>query len=225
MQQLEHLAPTAATPPQSLARSSQRWRNGIGWLRQGWFFPGLLGLMLGVGLILPLLWPRDPNQVQITQRLQAPGATHWLGTDHLGRDVLARVIHGGQTALSFGLVAVALTMLLAFTIGVSAGYFGGRIDLALNGLIDLVLTLPTLLITLALLGVLGGSGANLIIALAAASWAAPARILRGGHAGGAQQRLRRGGARDWRAAGPNSLAARQAQREYPVLDAGEPRIG
>ncbi len=147
-------------------------------IRRGWFFPLIFVAFLGLGFVSPMLISTDPNHIQINQRLQPPSAEYWFGTDHLGRDVLARVSHGGRTTLTFGLCAVAITMLIALGIGMFAGYYGGQVDLWLNSLIDLVLTLPTLLITLALLGILGVSGPTLILALVSTAWAAPARILR-----------------------------------------------
>ncbi|NJO81828.1 MAG: ABC transporter permease [Blastochloris sp.] len=175
---LRRLPQSWTLPGATTADGSQRRPRTLRAIRRGWFFPLLLALLLVFGLGLPFVIRTDPNRVQMTQRLQPPSAEHWFGTDHLGRDLLARVIHGGRTTLSFGLGAVALTMLMALGIGMVAGYYGGRVDLWLNSLIDLILTLPTLLITLALLGILGVSGPTLIIALVGTAWAAPARILR-----------------------------------------------
>jgi peptide/nickel transport system permease protein len=163
------VAPTLTTTP---------WSSWFATIQQGWVFPLLLALFIIVGLIAPWLTSTDPNTIQMDRRLQPPGTEHWFGTDHLGRDVLARVLHGGRTTLSFGLSAVALTIGIALSFGLLAGYYGRQVDLIVSSVIDLVLTLPTLLITLALLGILGTGGSTLIIALVGTAWAAPARILR-----------------------------------------------
>lgn len=137
----------------------------------------LLTFMVAV-ILAPTFVTRDPNAVNMDARLEAPSIDHPFGTDHLGRDLLLRVIMGGRTALLLGVVTVALSMTLTIAVGVVAGYWGGRVDTLLSGLIDLLLALPGLLVTLAVLGILGNSWLALVFALVGTGWGGRARIIR-----------------------------------------------
>jgi ABC-type dipeptide/oligopeptide/nickel transport system permease subunit len=130
-------------------------------------------------LAAPWLSPADPNAVDLGAKLQGPTWQHPAGTDHLGRDQVARPFHGGRTALTLGLLSVAGSMALALAAGGLAGYFGGALDLAVGAALNVLLTVPGLILTLAILGVLGTDQAGLLVALIGAGWAGPARIVRG----------------------------------------------
>jgi ABC-type dipeptide/oligopeptide/nickel transport system permease subunit len=138
----------------------------------------MLGLLLGAAALAPWFAPMDPNQIDLADKLQGPSARHLLGTDHLGRDQLARLLHGGRTALTVGLLAVLGSMLLACIGGGLAGYFGGVVDLLLSAAFNVLLTVPGLILTLAILGVLGTGQISLLVALIGADWASQARIIR-----------------------------------------------
>jgi peptide/nickel transport system permease protein len=104
---------------------------------------------------------------------------HPLGTDHLGRDILARIIYGSRIALVVGLAAVLISGVLGMIIGLAAGYFGGRLDDFLMRLADVQLAFPFILLAIAVIGVLGPSLRNIIIVIGVSSWVVYARVVRG----------------------------------------------
>lgn len=146
--------------------------------RSVWFAPLLLGILAATALIAPSFTPADPNEVNLSRALLPPGERALLGTDQLGRDVLSRVAHGGRTAVTIGLAAVLTSISLAFIVGAGSGYVGGRVDRVTTAVLDGLLTLPGLLVTLAILGIFGGERLTLILALVGTGWATEARVLR-----------------------------------------------
>ncbi len=148
---------------------------------------GLLVVALAMltAALAPLLSPFDPLEQDIGQRLREPGwqdaqgRVHPLGTDHLGRDILARIIYGSRIALVVGLAAVLISGLLGMIIGLVAGYFGGRVDDFLMRLADIQLAFPFILLAIAVIGVLGPSLRNIIIVIGVSSWVVYARVVRG----------------------------------------------
>ncbi|MCK9817139.1 nickel ABC transporter permease subunit NikC [Pseudomonas chlororaphis] len=145
-------------------------------LRLGCLMVGVLVLLAVLG---PWLAPYDPTLVDLSERLLPSSSHHWLGTDHLGRDVLSRLIVGAQ--LSLGSVLMTLTLVLALGIGIGglAGFVGGRIDMLLMRLCDMFLTFPTLVLAFFLIALLGTGLTNVIIAIALSHWAWYARMVRG----------------------------------------------
>jgi peptide/nickel transport system permease protein len=150
----------------------------------------LFGMVVFLGVLLaavlaPVVTPFDPLEQDIGQRLQAPGwqdaqgRVHPLGTDHLGRDILARIIFGSRIALVVGLAAVLISGVLGMIIGLVAGYFGGRVDDFLMRLADIQLAFPFILLAIAVIGVLGPSLRNIIIVIGVSSWVVYARVVRG----------------------------------------------
>ncbi|MCP1314594.1 nickel ABC transporter permease subunit NikC [Halomonas sp. 707D7] len=139
----------------------------------------LVALLVAAALVGPWLSPFDPNAVALADRLQAPSERHWLGTDHLGRDILARLMAG--TRLSLGVVAVtlALMLVLGIVIGGTSGFVGGRADQVIMRVTDIFLTFPTFVLSLFMIGVLGTGLTNVVIAIALSHWAWYARIVRG----------------------------------------------
>jgi peptide/nickel transport system permease protein len=150
----------------------------------------LFGMLVVVAVMLaavlaPLVSPFDPLEQDIGQRLREPGwqdgqgRVHPLGTDHLGRDILARIIFGSRIALAVGLAAVAISGVIGMLIGLVAGYFGGRMDDFLMRLADIQLAFPFILLAIAVIGVLGPSLGNIIIVIGVSSWVVYARVVRG----------------------------------------------
>ena len=151
----------------------------------------LFGLVVVVIVVLtavgaPLISPFDPIEQDLGDlRLKAPGfrdaggRVHPLGTDHLGRDLLARVIHGARPALLVGFAAVAISGLIGMAAGLISGYFGGRTDDVLMRLADIQLAFPFILLAIAVIGVLGPSLKTIIIVIGVSSWVVYARIVRG----------------------------------------------
>jgi peptide/nickel transport system permease protein len=143
-------------------------------------------LLLGLGLLLaglvlaaPLVTAENPVETDFGRVLLPPSAAHWLGTDDFGRDVLARLLHGGRASLSIAGVAVLIAMGVGVTIGLLAGYLGGAIDLAATKLIDVLLAFPRLVLAIAVAALMGGGILPLIIAISIVAWPAHARIIRG----------------------------------------------
>lgn len=133
-----------------------------------------------LALLAPVFAPASPLQVNLDGALRAPGtAGAWLGTDQLGRDILSRLLHGGRATLSLAFPVALIVTAIAVTIGLTAGYFGGWIDMILSGCINTLLALPGLVISLAILAILGPGRGGLLVALVAAGWAGFARLIRG----------------------------------------------
>jgi peptide/nickel transport system permease protein len=146
----------------------------------------VVALVVVTALAAPLLSPFDPIEQDLgDRRLKAPGfrdgsgEMHPLGTDHLGRDLLARVIYGARPALLVGFAAVAISGLIGMAAGLVSGYFGGRMDDVLMRLADIQLAFPFILLAIAVIGVLGPSLQTIIIVIGVSSWVVYARIVRG----------------------------------------------
>jgi peptide/nickel transport system permease protein len=142
-------------------------------------------VVLLAALFAPWIAPFDPLEQDINKRLKEPGwqtaagRIHALGTDHLGRDILARVIFGSRIALVVGLSAVLISGVLGMAIGLVAGYFGGKVDDFFMRLADIQLAFPFILLAIAVIGVLGPSLRNIIIVIGVSSWVVYARVVRG----------------------------------------------
>lgn len=126
----------------------------------------------------PLIAPHDPDAVDIALRLQPPGAEHWLGTDHLGRDVLSRLIHGARVSLGAVAVIASLVLALGLVVGGLSGFIGGRFDQVVMRVCDVFLTFPTFVLAMFMVGVLGTGMVNVILAIVLSHWAWYARIVR-----------------------------------------------
>ena len=122
-------------------------------------------IMLVVGVFANVLAPYDPVAVDFGAMLAKPSATHWLGTDAFGRDVLSRLIFGSRTALLVGFGAAVIGATLGAVLGVGSAYFGGRVDLYLQRLMDIFLSFPLIILALALVAILGNSIPNVIMAI------------------------------------------------------------
>ena len=122
-------------------------------------------VMFLVAVTSAVLAPYDPQAVDFGGMLAAPSAAHWLGTDAFGRDVLSRLIYGSRTALIVGFVSSFLGATLGAVLGVGSAYFGGRIDLYLQRLMDIFISFPLIILALALVAILGNAIPNLILAI------------------------------------------------------------
>ncbi len=121
----------------------------------------------------------DPNAQDADHILSGPSATHWLGTDEDGRDVLARVAYGARVSLTVSVVAVALGVAAATVIGMVSGFFGGWVDIVLQRVVDIMMAFPSFVLILLVAGLLGASERNTIWAIALVLIAAPSRVVRG----------------------------------------------
>ena len=167
--------------PARAAAGGSRRRRWNALLRE----PGTaLGLFLVVslllaGLLAPWLPLDNPAEINLPERLLSPSPEHLLGTDHLGRDVFSRMIYGARTTLLAAAATLALSMTIALTVGTLSGYYGGWPDTALMGVVDLLLAFPSLILALAVAGVLGPGLLNVLLAVGAVWWVGHARIIRG----------------------------------------------
>ena len=134
---------------------------------------------LFIAAFAPFIAPYDPIKVNVTDSLIPPGPTHWLGTDDLGRDVLSRVMWGARVSLSVGVISVSIGLFVGTSIGLAAGYLGGKFDLfAMRG-IDALLAFPALILALAITSALGPQIQNAMIAIGIVAIPAYARLTRG----------------------------------------------
>lgn len=131
-----------------------------------------------VALAAPLLSPYDPLEQHIFDRLEAPSADYWLGTDAYGRDILSRLLYGARVSLVIGVAAIGSAMLIGSVIGIVAGYYGGKIDLVIMQVMDVLLAFPALILGLIVVAMLGPSMENLIIAISLTAIPPFARIAR-----------------------------------------------
>lgn len=144
----------------------------------GKFVLVMIILLLLVALIAPFLLPYAPDAIDLDNRLAPISTTHFLGTDHLGRDIFTRLIFGARISLfSVGIILVCV-MFLGISIGGIAGFFGGKIDKIIMRICDLFLSLPTIVLSLFLVGILGAGLENVMLAIALTHWAWYARIIR-----------------------------------------------
>jgi len=154
------------------------------WKRFRRSLPALLALVFLVGihvvaLVSPIALSLDPYSTDPVQSLQRSSAAHLLGTDEVGRDVLARLIYGARVSLVVGVVSMAIAVGTGSAVGAVAGYFGGRIDVWLMRITDAMMALPTFFLILAVLAVIGGSAAAVMSVIGLTSWMQVARIVRG----------------------------------------------
>lgn len=153
---------------------------------------GHQGLMIGavvvailvvVALLAPVLAPHDPYVQNLAMRMKPPvflGGTweHPLGTDHLGRDYLSRLIYGARVSLLIGVVAAVISGTIGTAMGVAAGYFGGKVDAVVTFLINVRLAMPVVLVALAVVAILGGSLTVVIVVLGLLLWDRFAVVMR-----------------------------------------------
>jgi peptide/nickel transport system permease protein len=178
----------ALTLPEEVHPTQREWRvfvRRLGRRRTALFGVVVVAIVLLTALGASWVAPFDPIEQDIGERLKPPGwrdeggRTHLLGTDHLGRDILARIVHGARPALLVGAAAVAISGVLGMMAGLLAGYFGGRVDDVLMRLADIQLAFPFILLAIAVIGVLGPSLTTIICVIGVSSWVVYARIVRG----------------------------------------------
>ena len=139
----------------------------------------IVALFVAVALFAPLLAPHDPTAVDARAILAPPSREHWLGADNLGRDIFSRLIHGARWTLGTAFLATVLIVAIGVAVGLVAGYFGGLIDDVLMRVVDVLLAFPSLVLALAIVGMLGPSLANVMLGMVAVWWVDYARVIRG----------------------------------------------
>ncbi len=139
----------------------------------------LLGIIAGFCLVYPLISPYNPREPAFDQPTFAgPSWSHPLGTDNFGRDTLTRLAYGGRVDLVIATVATAVTVIVGGLLGLIAGYFGGWLDSLTMRLVDFMLTLPYLVLVIAIVAILGPGTTNILYAIWLVGWIAYARIVR-----------------------------------------------
>ncbi|TPI11027.1 ABC transporter permease [Mesorhizobium sp. B4-1-3] len=133
---------------------------------------------LVTAIFAPWLAPYSPVKIDVLHKLQPPSAEHWFGTDHLGRDLLSRVIYGARTALTIAMVSVAIAGAIGLLLGLVAGYGPRWLDAILVLSFDSMNSLPMIMFALAIITVLGAGTGTLIIVIAATSFPSYARLIR-----------------------------------------------
>jgi len=144
----------------------------------------LIGIMIVISVMLvalfaPLIQMHDPLQQNISNRLQTPNWEHFFGTDHLGRDVWSRIVHGSRVALLVGVIAVGIGVLFGTPIGAISGYYRGKVDEVIMRVMDAVLAFPPILMALVVVTILGSSLSNTMIAIGVDYIPRFARVIRG----------------------------------------------
>ena len=137
----------------------------------------LIAVILAI-FLLPFFYTVSPYQLDPSKILQAPSLEHLFGTDRLGRDMLGRILEGGQTSLIIGFLAASISSIVGLFIGINAGYFKGNIDKSITITIDLFLTFPTFFLLLALVSYIQASAVILIIVISITGWMGMARMIR-----------------------------------------------
>jgi peptide/nickel transport system permease protein len=179
----------AKTQMPSAGYGAALWRGlkSVGLLRESWV--GMVGAFLvifwvAVAILAPLIAPFDPNSS--IQPFAKPGVaaakgggTFWLGTDHIGRDIMSRIIWGSRTVLIYAPLATISAYLVGILMGLAAGYRGGWVDDILSRVADIILSFPVLVLYIIIIATIGASGINIIIAITFASSPGIMRIVRG----------------------------------------------
>ena len=166
------MAPAAAVPAPEQAYVERRLGAGL-WVSIGW-----VGLVVLAALLAGLLPLQDPTAIGHNAPRLGPSAGHLLGTDELGRDLLARVVYGARTSLIVGFASIAFGLVVGGGMGLVAGYYGGRLDAALNGLSTVLLAFPALIFLLTVVTFLGQNLFDVTLTLGVLSVAPIARIIR-----------------------------------------------
>lgn len=174
-------------PPYSIGSSLLRTIKAIGLLRESWVGmagAGLVLFWLAVAVLAPLISPFDPNAA--IQPFAKPGSevlsgtgTFWLGTDHMGRDILSRIIWGSRTVLFIAPLATLSAYTVGILMGLIAGYRGGLVDDILSRISDIILSFPVLVLYVIVIATIGASALNIVIAITFASSPGIMRIVRG----------------------------------------------
>jgi peptide/nickel transport system permease protein len=153
----------------SAAPGPSRWLVSLGTFARRWPLgaagAAIILLMIGCAVLAPFIAPYEPLETDFAAQFSPPTAAHWLGTDAFGRDLLSRLIYGSRTALLVGFASAFLGATLGALLGVASAYFGGRIDLVVQRIVDIFLAFPIIILALAVVSILGTGVSNVIMAI------------------------------------------------------------
>lgn len=137
-----------------------------------------LGMVILLAILAPLIAPYDPTAQNIIAKFQGPSLAHWFGTDQLGRDVFSRILYGGRVTILISLLTMVVTILIGTILGVLAGYFRGWVDDVIMRICDIMLSFPSEVLILAIVGIMGTGLTNIMVAMVIAKWAWYVRMIR-----------------------------------------------
>ena len=176
-------AQASAPPPRADAQvpPRRRRRGLVRFMRNRAAVAGavIVLVVIAAAVLAPWLSPYDPVQASFLTVRQAPSAAHWFGTDELGRDVLTRLLWGARASLLAGVVSVGIAVLLGVPLGLAAGYFGGFVDAVASRIADALLSIPFLILAIALAAFLGPSLTNAMAAIGISAMPRFVRLTRG----------------------------------------------
>ncbi|NCA13278.1 MAG: ABC transporter permease, partial [Proteobacteria bacterium] len=139
----------------------------------------VIAFLASASLLADVLSPYNPTKTNLLEMLDAPSVAHPMGTDELGRDLMARILHGGRVSLAVGVLAVALAVSIGSTVGAIAGYRGGWVDNLLMRLVDFMIALPSIFVLILLATIYGTSPVTLVFVIGGLRWMGTARQVRG----------------------------------------------
>ena len=172
------IAPERSVAPSPIAYFASATLKAFNTNKTSWIGLAVFLIVVVLAILAPWIAPFDPNDQNILEKLRAPTAEHWLGTDSFGRDTLSRVLYGARISLIIGTVSTLIAMVVGAAIGLLAGWHGGRLDTVTMQAMDVLLAFPSLILGLLLVAMLGPSMVNIIIAIALTSIPPFARIAR-----------------------------------------------
>jgi oligopeptide transport system permease protein len=138
-----------------------------------------IALLTLASFLAPLIAPNSYEKIDLALAASPPSHAHWLGTDSLGRDLLSRILYGGRISLSVGLAATLVSVIIGVLYGAISGYLGGRVDVVLMRIVDIIYSLPFVIFVILITVVFGRNIILLFMAIGAVSWLDMARIVRG----------------------------------------------
>ncbi|PKO54520.1 MAG: peptide ABC transporter permease [Betaproteobacteria bacterium HGW-Betaproteobacteria-2] len=138
----------------------------------------IIAVIMMLALAAPLIAPFDPEAIDVKSILLPPSSTHWMGTDGLGRDVFSRMLFGARVSLMVGIVAVGIATLIGIVLGSISGYYRGWVDVFIMRLVDVMLSIPTFFLILAVIAFLTPSIWNIMIVIGLTSWMGVTRLVR-----------------------------------------------
>ncbi len=161
-----------------IARVLSRLVQVFGANKTSWVGLAIFVAICAMALLAPWVAGTDPLEQDIIAKLRPPSSEHWFGTDEFGRDVYARLVWGARISLSVSISAISLALVVGGTIGLVSGYVGGRFDMLVMQVMDILLSFPALILGLIIVALLGPSQTNLVVAIALTATAPFARIAR-----------------------------------------------
>jgi len=132
-----------------------------------------------ISIFAPFLSGYDPDRIDLDSMKEPPNSRHLFGTDNKGRDIFSRILYGGRISIGIAVTAALLSMGIGLVIGLCSGYFGGKVDIAIMALVDLILSFPALLLAIGISVIFPPGIYTVMIAIAAVGWAPFARLIRG----------------------------------------------